>query len=262
MNVTAELNVQRIDTRAITEEEWAIRRDLAACYRLVAMFGWDDLIATHLSARIPGEEETFLINPFGMLFDEITAANLVKVNAEGEKLDASPYPVNRAGFVIHSAVHLARPDVGCVMHLHTRDGVAVATLEEGLLPLNQTAMLLSRDIAFHEFEGVALDIEERERLIADLGDKGLMILRNHGTLATGRSVADCFVSMYYLETSCSVQVRTLAMGRPLHNAEVDVIDGVAGFRDRNTANMAEELYWPALLRKVERQNPGFDTRRG
>lgn len=259
MNVTAELNVQRIVTDAISEEEWQIRKDLAACYRLVAMFGWDDLIATHLSARIPGEE-AFLINPFGMLFEEITAANLVKVNAEGEKLSASPYPVNRAGFVIHSAVHLARPDVACVMHLHTKDGVAVAALSEGLLPLNQTAMLLSNDIAFHDFEGVALDFEERERLVADLGDKGLMILRNHGTLATGRSIADCFVSMYYLETSCTVQVRTLGMGRPLHDAGAAIVGSVAAFRDRNTAKMAEELYWPALLRKLDRNSPGYDTR--
>jgi ribulose-5-phosphate 4-epimerase/fuculose-1-phosphate aldolase len=259
MNVTAELNVQKIVPGSISEEEWQIRKDLAACYRLVAMFGWDDLIATHLSARIPGEE-AFLINPFGLLFDEITAGNLVKVNAEGEKLTASPYPVNRAGFVIHSAVHLARPDVACVMHLHTKDGVAVSALREGLLPLNQTAMLLSNDMACHDFEGVALDFEERERLVADLGHKRLMILRNHGTLATGRSIADCFVSMYYLETSCSVQVRTLGMGRPLHDAGADVIQSVAAFRDRNTANMAEELYWPALLRKLDRVSPDYDSR--
>jgi ribulose-5-phosphate 4-epimerase/fuculose-1-phosphate aldolase len=253
------MNVLQRPSRVISQAEWQIRRDLAACYRLVALFGWDDLVATHLSARLPGEE-AFLINPFGMLFEEITAANLVKVDADGEVLDDTPYSVNRAGFIIHSAIHMARPEVECVMHLHTRDGVAVSTLAEGILPLNQTAMLISKDIASHDYEGVAISLEERERLASDLGAKSLMLLRNHGTLAVGRSIPECFVSMYYLEMTCTVQVRTLSMGRPLHEAGAPVVDTVASFRDLHGAKMANDVYWPALLRKLDRSSPGYASR--
>lgn len=258
--VGARLNLERVSKQEISDAEWNVRRDLAACYRLAAMFGWDDLIATHFSARVPGEE-TFLINPFGLLFEEITDANLVKVNADGEKLSESPYPVNRAGFVIHGAIHLARPDVGCVMHLHTRDGVAVSTTSEGLLPLNQAAIAVSGSLAYHDYEGIAVDLEERERLLENLGDKKLMILRNHGTLATGRSVADCFLNMYDLENSCTQQVRTLGMGVPLKQVPSMVIDKVREFRANYFSDMAEDLYWPALLRKAERESPGFQTRK-
>lgn len=258
--VSGQMNMERVCKRPISDAEWSVRRDLAACYRLVALFGWDDLIATHLSARIPGEE-AFLINPFGMLFEEITDANLVRVNANGEKLDESPYPVNRAGFVIHGAIHEARPDVGCVMHLHTKDGVAVSTVAEGLLPLNQAAIAVSGSLAYHDYEGIAVDIAERERLLEDLGNKNLMILRNHGTLATGRSVGDCFLNMYDLENSCSTQVRTLGMGLPLSPVPAGVIEKVRVFRKDYFSDMAEELYWPALLRRAERECPGFQTRR-
>jgi ribulose-5-phosphate 4-epimerase/fuculose-1-phosphate aldolase len=236
-----------------SEAELQVRLDLAACYRLAAMYGWDDLVSTHLSVRVPGEE-TFLINPFGLLFEEITPASLVKVDMDGNILDDSPYKVNQAGFVIHSAVHAARPDVACVMHLHTRDGVAVSALEAGLLPLNQTAMFMSGGIAFHEYEGVALDLAERQRLADDLGDAMVMLLRNHGTLAVGRSIAECFTLMYHLERSCTIQVRTLGMGGPLHQPSPDAVAKVVGLGN-NIGPMAEAVVWPALLRKLDRDDP-------
>jgi ribulose-5-phosphate 4-epimerase/fuculose-1-phosphate aldolase len=243
--------------RPISAAEQAIRRDLAACYRLVALLGWDDLVATHISARLP-DEEAFLLNPFGMLFEEVTASSLVKVDADGTILDPSPYAVNKAGFVIHSAIHQARHDAACVIHLHTRTGVAVSTLEEGLLPLNQTAMLISNDIAFHDYEGVATNLEERERLARDLGDKTLMLLRNHGTLALGPTIADAFTSIYFLEWACAVQVNTLGMGRPLHAAHPDAIASVAAARKPGPSALASDLVWPAMLRKVDRLSPGYD----
>lgn len=238
---------------AIDDDEMAMRRDLAACYRLVAMFGWDDLVATHISARVPGEE-SFLINPFGLLFEEVTASSLIKIDLDGNVLRPTSHKVNKAGFVIHSAIHAARPDAVCVIHLHTRDGVAVSALEEGLLPLNQTSMLLSQDIAFHDYEGVAVNLEERERLARDLGDKSLMMLRNHGTLAVGPTIADAFTALYFLEWACTVQVRTLSMGRPLHDAEPVVIDGVAAMRSAEGSSLARDLVWPALLRKLDRMD--------
>jgi len=237
-------------------QEAQIRRDLAACYRLVAHFGWDDLIATHISARLPVPGEVFLINPYGMMFDEITASSLVKINADGDILEPTPHQVNPAGFVIHSAVHQARPDAGCVIHLHTRDGVATSMIEDGLMPLNQTAMVVAGDIAFHEYEGVAVELDERERLQADLGDKNLMLLRNHGTLAVGASVAQAFVRMYFLEWACSVQVRALSTGRALHQPDPAVIEKV-GARKAGSEAFSRDLVWPALLRKAYRLDPGF-----
>lgn len=241
-------------------EEARCRRDLAACYRLVAMFGWDDLLATHLSAKLPSEE-AFLINPFGLMFDEVTASSLVKVDLDGNVLGSTPYAVNRAGFVIHSAVHAARPDAGCVIHLHTPDGVAVSAVKGGLLPLNQTAMIVGESLAFHEYEGVAIDETERERLAADLGDKPLMLLHNHGTLSVAASVAEAFLQIYTLEWACRVQVRTLAMGLPLHHADPAVIAHTGkSFGFSNPANAgayAQNLIWPAMLRKLDRVNPGY-----
>jgi ribulose-5-phosphate 4-epimerase/fuculose-1-phosphate aldolase len=239
--------------------EAALRRDLAAAYRLVAHFGWDDLVATHISVRLPGDAG-FLINPFGMLFEEVRPADLVQVDMNGKILSETNWGVNEAGFVIHSAIHAARPDAHCVLHLHTHDGVAVSMLEEGLLPLNQTAMLSSGGIAFHEFEGIAVDLDERERLAADLGDKNLMILRNHGTLALGETVADAFTYMYFLETACTIQVRALGMGRPLHPVGDEVINKVAQFRNGmgpggGAAAVARNLVWPAMLRKLDRLDP-------
>jgi len=237
--------------------EAEIRRDLAACYRLIAHCGWDDLIATHISSAIPGED-AFLINPFGMLFEEITASSLVKINSAGELLQPSRFGVNKAGFVVHSAVHMARPDAGCVIHLHTRDGVAVSMLEGGLLPYNQTAMIYAHDIAFHEYEGVADDLAERERLGADLGDKNMMLLRNHGTLALGRTVGEAFMRIYYLEWCCSVQIRALSTGQALHKPDQQVVAAMEKrMKPEMVGDFSDGLLWPAMLRKLDRIDPSY-----
>lgn len=241
---------------AMGEAELAMRRDLAACYRMVAIMGWDDGIATHISARVPGEE-SFLINPFGLLFEEVTASSLVKIDCDGNVLSDTPHRVNKAGFVVHSAVHLARADAVCVIHLHTRDGVAVSALEEGLLPLNQGAMLLANDVAFHDYEGVALDTEERERLAQDLGDRNFMLLRNHGTLTLGPSVAEAYSRLYQFERACTIQVRTLAMGRPLHPVDPAVVAKTAAQGRAIGGDFARNLSWPAMLRKLDRIDPSW-----
>src|SRR5882724_5031692 len=196
----------------MTEAEWSQRVNLAACYRLIAHYGWDDLVDTHISARVPGPEHRFLISPYGLMFDEITASSLVKVDLDGNQLSKSDYSINPAGFTIHSAIHEVREDAGCVLHLHTPDGTAVATSMEGLQPLNQTAQLVTGDLAYHDYEGIALDHDERPRLQKDLGDRNHMLLRNHGTLTVGRSVASAFERMYHLERACTMQVRTRMLG--------------------------------------------------
>jgi ribulose-5-phosphate 4-epimerase/fuculose-1-phosphate aldolase len=245
-------------TEPVLDAERAIRIDLAAAYRLVALHGWDDLIFTHISARIPGPEHHFLINPYGMTFDEITASSLVKIGLDGKPVGSSRYPVNPAGFTIHSAIHEVRDDAGCVMHLHTLDGTAVATSKEGLTPLNQTAQLVIGDLAYHDYEGVALDHAERPRLQQDLGTKHLMLLRNHGTLAVGINCADAFMRMYYLERACSMQVRTRMLGRDDHEADPKVIEkNVALSQTGGMTYLANELLWPALLRKLDRIDPSF-----
>jgi ribulose-5-phosphate 4-epimerase/fuculose-1-phosphate aldolase len=243
----------------IDDQEMQLRRDLAACYRLAASFGWDDLLATHISAKVPGEETAFLINPIGLMFEEMTASRLVKINLAGEVLQVTDDAINRAGFVIHSAVHEARADAHCVLHLHTRDGVAVSALEEGLLPLNQTAMILAPHIAYHDYEGVAFHEAERPRLAADLGTKKVMMLRNHGTLSVGASIPEAFVLTYMLEWACTVQVRTLAMGRPLRAAPDEALfeTGMLLAHQANLDQFANGLVWPALLRKLDRTNPGY-----
>jgi ribulose-5-phosphate 4-epimerase/fuculose-1-phosphate aldolase len=243
----------------ISAAEYQVRCDLAGFYRLVADFGWDDLLATHISARVPGEADTFLINPYGMLFDEITASSLVKIDGDGNILSDTPYAVNRAGFVIHSAVLRGRPDANCVAHLHTRDGIAVSCLAEGLLPLNQTSMVLVDDIAFHEYEGAALELGERERLQADLGDKSLMFLRNHGTLAVGPSVASAFTRTYFLETACSIQVAALGMNRPLSQPTELALDRTRDVRIGGEASPLHDLTWTAMLRKLDRIAPGYKS---
>jgi ribulose-5-phosphate 4-epimerase/fuculose-1-phosphate aldolase len=238
--------------------ERAIRVDLAAVYRLVALHGWDDLIFTHVSARIPGPEHHFLINPYGMMFEEITASSLVKIDLEGKPLAPSRYSVNPAGFTIHSAIHEVREDAGCVMHLHTLDGTAVATSREGLLPLNQTAQLALGDLGYHDYEGVALDLAERPRLQKDLGSKNLLLLRNHGTLAVGRTCGEAFMRMYYLERACSMQVRTRALGHDDYPTAQGVIDkNLALGTGSGMSYIANELLWPALLRKLDRLQPDF-----
>lgn len=242
---------------SMTPEERQIRRDLAAAYRLVAMQGWDDMIFTHLSARVPGPDHHFLINPYGLLFEEITASNLVKIDLNGAKVADSPYDVNPAGFTIHSAVHMAREDAQCVMHLHTIDGTAVSTHSDGLLPLNQTAQLLTGDLAYHDYEGVAFDQDERPRLQADLGDKGTMLLRNHGTLTLGATVAQAFIRMYFLERACTMQVATLGGGRELYPTAPEVLDKNALIGKAGLTMTADALLWPALLRKLDREQPDY-----
>jgi ribulose-5-phosphate 4-epimerase/fuculose-1-phosphate aldolase len=240
------------------DAERAIRIDLAAAYRLVALHGWDDLIFTHISARVPGPEHHFLINPYGMTFDEITASSLVKIGLDGNPIGLSKYQVNPAGFTIHSAIHEVREDARCVMHLHTLDGTAVATSTEGLLPLNQTAQLVIGDLAYHDYEGVALDLDERPRLQKDLGTKNLMLLRNHGTLTVGGSCAAAFQRMYYLERACSMQVRTRMLGHSDYKTAQAVIDkNVELGQKPGFAVLADKLLWPALIRKLDRIDPSY-----
>jgi ribulose-5-phosphate 4-epimerase/fuculose-1-phosphate aldolase len=243
-----------------SDAEWNVRVDLAACYRLVAHYGWDDLIFTHISARLPGPEHHFLINPYGMMFDEITASSLLKIGLEGKPVGNSTFPVNAAGFTIHSAVHEARQDVGCVIHLHTPDGTAVSTSKEHLLPMNQTAQLVLPDLAYHDYEGVALDHDERPRLQKDLGTKNLMLLRNHGTLTTGRTCAEAFLRMYFLERACTMQVRTRMLGDCSMDYPTDeaVIEKNAKLATSGgLSKVAEALVWPALLRKLDRLGSNF-----
>lgn len=240
----------------VSEAEWKIRVDLAAAYRLVALYGWDDLIFTHISARLPGDEGHFLINPYGMMFEEITASSLVKIDMDGEVVGDSDYTVNPAGFTIHSAVHEVRHDAGCVIHLHTPAGTAVATQEEGLLPLNQTALVIREQIAYHEYEGIALDHNERPRLQEDLGDKNLMLLWNHGTLALGPTVQDAFLSMYFLERACEMQVASLAGARKLHYPS-DAVKEITAKQGENGLPSVSGIAWGALLRKLDRQLPGY-----
>jgi ribulose-5-phosphate 4-epimerase/fuculose-1-phosphate aldolase len=241
----------------VSAEEWQLRIDLAATYRLVAQHGWDDMIFTHISARVPGPEHHFLINPYGLLFDEITASSLVKIDLNGEKVQETPYPVNPAGFTIHSALHMNRDDAHCIIHLHSTDGVAVSAQADGLLPLDQHAMLINADLAYHDYEGVALDLDERDRLVKDVGDKNLMLLRNHGTLAIGKSCADAFLRMYYLERSCSMQVRALAGGVKLNWPNQGVPEKTAGQGKGGFDGPIGQLAWPALLRKLDRTDPGY-----
>ncbi|MCY4239545.1 MAG: class II aldolase/adducin family protein [Rhodospirillaceae bacterium] len=243
----------------VSEEEWSIRVDLAAAYRLVAHYGWDDLIFTHISARAPGPEHHFLINPYGMMFEEITASSLIKIDRAGELVVPSDHVVNQAGFTIHSAVHEARDDARCVMHLHTMDGTAVSTDDRGLLPLNQTSLLIRNQIAWHEYEGVAVDLDERPRLQNDLGDRNYMLLWNHGTLTCGKTVAEAFQRMYFLERACSMQVRTLSSGAEIHPVQDKIIEKTRhqGSNGDAFATIANTMAWPALLRMLDRRDPSF-----
>jgi ribulose-5-phosphate 4-epimerase/fuculose-1-phosphate aldolase len=256
MAATAAPQTKSVRSR-VSEEEWRLRVDLAALYRLVALHGWDDMIFTHISVRIPGPEHHFLINPWSFLFDEITASSLVKIGVDGQAVMETPYPVNPAGFTIHSALHMAREDAQCVIHLHTDDGVAVAAQEEGLLPLSQHAMLIDDDVAYHDYEGVALEHEERERLIADMGKKNLMILRNHGTLAVGKSCADAFMRIYYLERACTIQIRALTGGAKSNKANQGVEEKTAGVGAVAFDGYLGGLSWPALLRKLDRVDTSY-----
>jgi len=250
----ADASQSSVSTRS--EAEWAARRELAAAYRLVALMGWDDLIFTHLSVRVPGEPH-FLINPYGLLFEEISASCLVKIDVDGNKVEDTERMVNPAGFVIHSAIHSARPDAHAVMHLHSHDGQAVSAQAGGLLPITQTAMLVWRQVAYHGYEGLATNLEERARLVRDLGDKGCMLLRNHGTLTVGETIADAFIRMYFLERACTAQIRAQSGGGPLNPASDESIAFTAGAGDLGLTAVGRGLLWPALLRKLERLDPSY-----
>ena len=240
---------------SVSKEEWETRQDLAAFYRTIPYFGWDDLIFTHISAKVPGADDEFLINPYGFLFDEITASNLVKVNLKGKILSDTNNFINPAGFTIHSAIHESRDDAHCIVHLHSNDGVAVASLKDGLLPLSQTGMLVRSQIAYHDYEGVALFEEEKERLVKDLGDARLMILRNHGTLALGKNVAEAFTNIYFLEKACSYQVRALSGNLELNYPSEESIETTR--QQGEGREMAAALLWPAVKRKMERLDSSF-----
>lgn len=247
----------------VSEDEWKLRVNLAACYRLVAMYGWSDLIFTHISAKLPesvsGKDHHFLINPYGLMFDEITASSLLKIDLQGNQINESPFYVNHAGFAIHSTIHEARPDVECVLHTHTRAGVAVSAQKEGLLPISQQSSLLLSSLAYHDYEGLAVYDDERGRLRIDLGDKNYMILRNHGLLTVGRSVPDAFLAMYFLEMACQIQISAQA-GGALQPVPQNVLDGVtAAVKIQEAKGSAAALTWPALLRRLDRLNPGYDS---
>ena len=242
----------------VPDEEWKIRVDLAAAYRLVAHHGWDDLVFTHLSARIPGPEHHFLLNPYNLMFEEVTASSLVKVDMEGRPVDPTPFITNPAGFTIHSAIHMAREDAQAVIHLHTPHGQAVSAHAEGLLPLTQTAMLIRDEVAYHDYEGVAVDLDERERIVADLGSKGAMLLRNHGTLTVGETVGEAFVRMYFLERACLAQILALSAGEGNLNNPPQGAPEVAAQQGKIGLKLAAgALAWPALLRKMYRLDPSF-----
>jgi ribulose-5-phosphate 4-epimerase/fuculose-1-phosphate aldolase len=243
----------------VSEQEWQLRVDLAACYRLVALMGWDDLIFTHISARIPGPEHHFLINPYGMMFDEITASSLVKVDLHGNKVVANDFEINPAGFIIHSAVHEARPDVQCVLHTHTTAGVAVSAQKDGLLPISQQSIFPLASIAYHDYEGVALNPEEKARLVADLGDKYHLILRNHGLLTCGPSIPDTFQFMYILQRACEVQLAAQSGGAALIRVPQAIVDGAAAQAKAVLRGAGGGLAWPGLLRKLDRELPGYDS---
>jgi ribulose-5-phosphate 4-epimerase/fuculose-1-phosphate aldolase len=242
----------------VSPEEWALRCDLAAAYRLVALYGWSDLVFTHISARLPGAEHNFLINPYGLMFDEITASSLIRINQQGEKLQDSPFPVNPAGFVIHSAVHEAREDAQCVMHTHTRAGVAVAAQKGGVLPISQQSTFVLASLAYHGYEGVAFRDEEKPRLQADLGEANFLCLRNHGLLTVGRSVADAFLAMYIFESTCQIQISAQAGGE-LTEVNPAIVTGVAQAMKVQTGGQGGAFVWPALIRKLERLDASYRT---
>jgi ribulose-5-phosphate 4-epimerase/fuculose-1-phosphate aldolase len=240
----------------VGEVEWQLRVDLAACYRLVALYGWDDLIFTHVSARVPGPDHHFLINPYGMTFDEITASSLVKIDHDARKVLDSPYEINPAGFTIHSAIHAARDDARCVLHTHSVNGVAVSAQKAGVLPLSQQSTFVLGSLAYHDYEGVALNAEEKPRLVRDLGDKSFFMLRNHGLLTVGPSVADAFLLMYLFEATCMIQLRAQAGGELVPIGD-KIIAGSAMMAKAVTRGAGGALAWPGLLRKLDRIDPGF-----
>jgi ribulose-5-phosphate 4-epimerase/fuculose-1-phosphate aldolase len=244
-------------SRRVDPAEWQLRCDLAACYRLVAAYGWTDLIYGHVWARLPGGGRGFLLNPLGLLFEEITASSLVAVDQEGRKLDDSPHEVNPAGFVIHSALHAGREDIGCVLHTHTRAGIAVSAQRNGLLPISQQASFVLASLGTHEYEGTAVRDEEKPRLRASLGDKDYLLMRNHGLITVGPSIADAFLRMYIFESACQIQVAAQAGGAELVAIEGPILASVERAVRAGSSGLDGHLAWPALLRRLDRINPGY-----
>jgi ribulose-5-phosphate 4-epimerase/fuculose-1-phosphate aldolase len=236
----------------VSEAEWKLRVDLAAAYRLVALYGWDDLIFTHISARVPESDHHFLINPYGMTFDEVTASSLVKIDLEGRKVMDSPYEINPAGFTIHSAIHAAREDAQCVMHTHSLNGVAISATKDGMLPVSQQSIFVLSSLAYHNYEGVALLEGEKPRLVRDLGDKSFFMLRNHGILTVGASIPDAFLFMYLFESACTIQVRAQSASSELISIDPKIVAGAQMAAKQVTRNAGGALAWPGLLRKLDR----------
>ena len=256
MNAPEKLQIPSLQQR-VSPEEWQTRVDLAACYRLVAEFGWSDLIFTHITARVPGTDDQFLINPYGLMFDEITASSLVKIDLNGNKIEESPFPVNPAGFTIHSAIHAVRHDAQCVLHVHSLNGVAVSAQKEGVLPLSQQSIFILASLAYHDYEGVALNEEEKPRLVADLGTRNYLMLRNHGLLTVGKTIADAFQAMYFFEAACTIQIRAQAGGGELIHIPQQVIDGAIAQARAATKGKGGMLAWPGLLRRLDRNDPSY-----
>ena len=248
----------------VSAEEWQLRCDLAACYRLVALYGWSDLVFTHISAKLPESvagagAHHFLINPYGLMFDEITASSLVKVDDQCNKVIDSPFPVNPAGFVIHSAVHAARPDAVCVLHTHTRAGVGVSAQAGGILPISQQSTFVLASLAYHDYEGVAFKEAEKPRLQADLGRANFLVLRNHGLLVVGKSIADAFLSMYTFEATCRIQVDAQAGGGALTQVNPLIVQGVSEAMRVQTGGLGGAFVWPSVIRKLERLDTSYRT---
>jgi ribulose-5-phosphate 4-epimerase/fuculose-1-phosphate aldolase len=241
----------------VTAEEWQARVDLAALYRLTALYHWDDLVFTHISMRAPGPDHHFLINPYGFLFEEITASSLVKVDLAGNTMMETPYFINPAGFTIHSAVHEAREDAHCVYHTHTLSGVAVSAQKNGLLAISQHSLFPLASIGYHNYEGLALNAEEKPRLVADLGTNHALILRNHGLLTVGRTAADAFLTMYTLEAACRIQVMAQSGGAQLISIAEPILQGIRAQVEQVTKGLGGNLVWPALLRKLDRLDPSY-----
>jgi ribulose-5-phosphate 4-epimerase/fuculose-1-phosphate aldolase len=253
MNATTQSEVQKL----VSAEEWQLRVDLAACYRLVALYGWSDLVFTHISARVPGPEHHFLINPSGLMFDEITASSLVKVDQQCNKIIDSPYPVNPAGFVIHSAVHAAREDIQCVLHTHTKAGIAVSAQKNGVLPISQQSTFVLASLAYHDYEGVAFRDDEKPRLQADMGHANFLMLRNHGLLTCGKTIADAFLSMYTFENTCQIQIAAQSGGSELTHVNPQIIEGVGQAMKVQSGGLGGMFVWPSLIRKLDRIDDSY-----
>ena len=251
------MSIMEMPFRNTTEAEWRTRVDLAACYRLVDLFGWSDLINTRITARVPGEPDRFLINRYGLLFDEVTASSLVKIDADGNKVEPSDSEINSGGFAIPAAVHKARPEIACVLHTHSIAGCAVSMQKDGLLPLNQHALRIIGNVAYHDYEGASRSPEERARFLADFGDRHIMVLRNHGLLVVGSSIATAFLATYRMERACAMQLAFQQSGAEFHPIGEAVVSAAYDrSRSRLSANSAK-LEWPALLRKLDRIEPSY-----